>query len=263
MKIGILYIGIGKYFALWDDFFHTAEKYLFPEQNKIYFLFTDQKIDVPNDRVIILFQKDLGGYNNTLYRFHMFFAHKRFLETCDYLFFFNGDSVFRRKILLKELLPTRDDNYLIGLSWFIYYIKNHNDYPYERRIESSACISYGKGLFYYQGGLNGGRTKEYLELNKACMSLVDSDNKKGIVALVNDESYLNKYLLNKKIKILDAKYGKPEKWFFPLNAKIIFRDKQTFFAKCGLSYLKEEKSHFLFMTNFVKYSRYILWKFFH
>lgn len=53
---------------------------------------------------------------------------------------------------------------------------------------------------------------------------------KNNIAVVADESYLNRYLLNKKIKIVDTIYGKPEKFFFPIHAKIIFRDKGTFFS---------------------------------
>lgn len=68
MKIGILYIGIGKYLSLWDDFYKTSQKYLFPDAEKIYFVFTDSDDFFP-ESVVKLYQKDLGGRNNTLYRF--------------------------------------------------------------------------------------------------------------------------------------------------------------------------------------------------
>ena len=69
MKVGILYIGIGNYTLLWEDFFKSAEKYLFPNVDKQYFLFTDKELSVSKS-VSVYYQKDLGGYNNTLYYPH-------------------------------------------------------------------------------------------------------------------------------------------------------------------------------------------------
>ena len=51
-----------------------------------------------------------------------------------------------------------------------------------------AYISYDEGVYYFQGGLNGGRTKEYLELAEQCMIAVDIDVEKNNIAAVADES---------------------------------------------------------------------------
>ena len=119
MKVGILYIGIGNYTLLWEDFFKSAEKYLFPNVDKQYFLFTDKELSVSKS-VSVYYQKDLGGYNNTLYRFKMFYEHKDDFDKCDYLFFFNGDTLFKRTIHLEELKPSAEDGFLVGLVWHIY-----------------------------------------------------------------------------------------------------------------------------------------------
>ena len=263
MNIGILYIGIGPYYLLWEDFFRSAEKYLFPRQDKIFYLFTDQEVIPPpfgKDPVRVLRQEDLGGYRNTLYRFHMFWKYREALSECDYLFFFNGDTVFKRPVAWEELLPSAEEGFLTGLSWHIYFVKRPDEFPYDRNPESAAYIPDGQGTYYYQGGLNGGRTAEYLALTEACMRMVEHDQEKGLVAKVNDESHLNKYLLDRRVKTLGTVYGRPERWFFPLFPKIIFRDKRTFFAAHGIKHPKDDRFNPLraFVTDAVKYVRFLL-----
>ena len=41
MKIGILYVGIGKYIRLWDKFYSSCESLFLPQYEKKYFIFTD------------------------------------------------------------------------------------------------------------------------------------------------------------------------------------------------------------------------------
>ena len=147
----------------------------------------------------------------------------------------------------------------MALSWHIYQIKSPKKFPYDRNPNSLAYISYDEGVYYFQGGLNGGRTKEYLELAEQCMIAVDIDVEKNNIAAVADESYLNRYLLNKKIKIVDTIYGKPEKFFFPIHAKIIFRDKGTFFHSKGIEHvgcINYKPALLRFFIDLSKYLRY-------
>lgn len=236
MVIGILYIGIGKYFSLWTDFYRSSEKYLFPDAEKRYFVFTDQGYLLP--KTVTVFHQEDFGVKSSFYRFKMFYEHRADLSQCDYLFFFNGDALLKRTIFAEELLPCESDGYLSALSWHIYRIKSTEKLPYDRNPNSTAFIPYGKGQHYFQGGLNGGRTKEYLELIEFCMRAAEIDDSNGIIAAVSDESYLNKYLLDRKVKVLGTEYGRPEKFFFPINVKMIFRDKNDFFMKRGMGCIR-------------------------
>lgn len=238
MKVGVLYIVIGDYSKFWKDFYLSSEKFFSPGINKQYFVFSDRPIEERNN-VFVFSQSDLGWPGNTLYRFKMFLSKEELLKNCDYLFFFNANTLFKRTIILNELLPTKNDNYLTALSWQIN--KENKDFPYERNPLSTAYIEFGKGSYYYQGGLNGGRTPEYLELMHHCMSNIDLDWAKAIVAVNNDESHINQYLLNKKIKVLSTKYGRPEEWSFPLFPKIIFRDKNKILGRKYILSLKNKK----------------------
>lgn len=155
----------------------------------------------------------------------------------------------------------RMKNYLLGLSWHTFLIKECDQYPYDRNPKSTAYIPYENGQNYYQGGLNDGRTTEYLMLIEFCCNSVLKDEELGIVARINDESHLNKYLFNKKIKTISTLYGKPEEWFFPAFPKIIFRDKEKVLGNKKISALKGfrgSKTFFLkrVFEDLYKYAKY-------
>ena len=103
MTVGILYIGIGKYVLLWNDFIESAEKYLFPNVKKHYFVFTDQdnyikEHVIDKDIVSVIHQENLGWPRNVLYRYKMLLSIKEKLVNFDYLFFFNGNTLFNKTI---------------------------------------------------------------------------------------------------------------------------------------------------------------------
>lgn len=269
-RIGILYIGIGKYVLLWDGFIKSAEKYLFPDAEKHYFVFTDRddhikecKINI--DNISIIHQDDLGWPKNVLYRYKMLLTIKEELSDLDYLFFFNGNTIFNRTIYTHELVPTQEENYISCLYWHYFYAGKLNDtFPYERNKESTAYISYGKGKFYYQAGLVGGRSTEYLDLLEWGKTAVEEDERNGIVSV--DEPYLNRYLLDREpVKVLNTMYGKPEEWIFPLKSKIVFRDKDRVLGNEYMNNLKgniSKKKFFLkqLLEESIKCLRYLLIK---
>lgn len=244
MTIGILYVGIGRYIQFWDEFYTSCEKYFLPQAEKKYFVFTDHSLVAPPN-VKVVFQEDLGWPKNVLFRYRFFLRIKEELESFDYLFFFNGNTKFLKPVSPEEFLPDGKDNFLTGLVWYINEKKPVDKYPYERRPVSRAYIPYDEGMHYYQAGLIGGKSEYYLELLEKCDEWTESDLKQDIVPVWHDESYLNKYLLDKQIKILNTEYGRPGQWSFPKNPKIIFRDKKAVLGKTFLRRLKEgEKQTF-------------------
>ena len=248
MSTGILYIGIGKYFAFFKDFYQTCEKYFIQESHKEYYVFTDQLNDkflLSHSNIKVFQQEDLGWPGNTLFRFKMFLSIENQLKKHDYIFFFNGNALFKEKISLNEIIPNADDSYLVGLSWTNVYT-NKQLYPYARNDHSTAYIPYGVGEFYFQGGLNGGRTQEYLELMHACHKNIEIDLSKNIIARSHDESHINKYFLDKKIKVLNAFYGCPEERDYCNSPKIIFRDKNKHLGERFINKMKGRESTNIF-----------------
>ena len=66
MKIGILYVGIGKYIRLWDKFYSSCESLFLPQYEKKYFIFTDYPLK-SSTNVQVSFQEDLGWPQNVLF----------------------------------------------------------------------------------------------------------------------------------------------------------------------------------------------------
>jgi hypothetical protein len=224
MKVGILYICVARYSVFWKDFYRSAEKYFLPGIEKKYFVLTDEEIE-KKDNVTVYHQESFGSWvKNVRYRYRMILKHQEDYSDCDYLYFFNANTLFRKKITPEEFVPGEKDNYLLALS-FDYNRSKHQDlFPYERRPESCAYIPYGEGHYYYQSGVFGGRRPEYLKLITTCNEWVQEDEANNLTDL-QDEVYMNKYLLDKKIKMVGSKYGKGETLDFYWYYKIIFRDK--------------------------------------
>lgn len=231
MKIAVLYIGIGRYKVFWSDFYRSCEEFFLPNAAKEYFFFTDQLDLLKPNNVREYYQEDLGWPKNTLCRFQMFLKHKEELEQFDFIYFFNGNTLFLDTVSEKEIIPCKSEGYLVALSWHIYDSVSNIKYPYERNSKSTAYIPKGKGYHYYQGGLNGGRSKEFLDLIEQCNSQIVEDDRKGILAVHHDESHLNKYLSERNIKILSTAYGQPEEWHNIHSPKIIFRSKYKLFGE--------------------------------
>jgi len=229
MKIGILYICIGKYNIFWKDFYLTCEKYFIPESEKHYFVFTDApeiEFEKENPRIHRIFQKNLGWPNNTLLRYELFLNSKNKIEKMDYLFYLNANLLFLNKINSDEFLP-HDKEKLVGCLHPGYYNKTTDEFTYENNPKSKASITKGGGLNYFAGGINGGLTKDFIKVIEILKNNIDIDLKNNITAVWHDESHWNWYLNNHMniVKTLSPSYLYPEGKDLPFVPKIIIRDK--------------------------------------
>lgn len=195
----------------WKGFYESAETYLLAGHNKQYFLFTDaSEIEYANSsNVKIIFQEKLGWPYDTLMRFAIFKKVEDELKKYDYVYFFNANMQFVDYVG-DEIFPSENENGLVAVIHPGYYNLKHIDFPYERNMKSKAYIPFYKGEKYLMGSLNGGRSEEYIRLINTLNDNINIDLKKGIVAVWHDESHLNRYLLNKKIKKLSPEYAFPE-----------------------------------------------------
>lgn len=240
MKIAVLYISLGRYDVFFEGFHKSAVKHLLPGHEKHFFVFTDsreiKRSALPG--VTVIDRKKLGWPFDTLMRFEMFSSIEDRLKGFDYIYFFNSNLVFLRPVR-EEILPGDSHS---GLAAAIFFIKDPDEYTYDRNPSSRAYIPYGQGKIYYQGGLNGGRAKEYLEMINILKGWVNEDIKAGSIARWNDESYLNKYLLDRTPLVLQRNYMYPQEWGFkdcPGKMKIMLRDKSNP-AYGGVKWLRGE-----------------------
>lgn len=149
-QVAILYIALGRYIVFWKDFYESCEKYL-ENCNKHYFIWTDNTdfdySDNPNVTVIHMTKR--GWPYDSLLRFEMFYDKRKELEKYDYVFFFNANMQFINRTDITEIAPREwNDGLMGGLHpgrSGDEKSDNPDNFPYERRPESTAYIPYGGG----------------------------------------------------------------------------------------------------------------------
>lgn len=232
MRCAILYICTGKYSAFWPAFFESSEKYLFPDHEKNYFVFTDDLSIVKRDHVFPYYQEYRGFPSDSLLRFDMFMQVIEKLEMHDYIFFMNANVMFVSKVG-QEILPCESNEGLTGVLHAGYLHSSPFWMPFERRKKSKAFVPPGLGKYhYYLGGINGGTSESYLKMIKTCRQNIQSDLDSGIVAFYHDESHINQYFAGKNILRLSPSYGYPEGWNLPYEPKILILNKVKHGGAC-------------------------------
>lgn len=229
MKIGILYIGIGRYVSFWADFYKSCEELLVPEAEKHYYVFTDQEnLIESSERIKVFHQDDMGWPCNSLFRFKMFRRIKDDLTGNDYLFFFNSNAKIVRPVSTDEFLPQEEDYSALCMA------EKPDMLGHERRQTSACCVAEDETDYYFSGALNGGKCKPYLQLIEGCDDIVDTDLRNGIMPIWHDESAINRFLVGKSVKRMSRVMGKPANWREPQNAKIILRRKEDVLGRSWL-----------------------------
>lgn len=229
MRIAILYICTGKYHVFFDDFYKSCECFFLPNVEKTYFVFSDHSELADVEHVKFYFKECEGFPNDSLFRFRTFLLAEKELQEYDYVFFFNSNILFVA-LVDDSILPGVKDGYLCCLDAdYDKVYPNPCFYPYERRKQSNAYVPRGKKTYrYYHAGVNGGRSKEYLEMCRTLKENIEEDNKKGIIALYHDESHINKYFTEHNCMGLHEEYGTAEGSPNQKNAKIIIVDKTKY-----------------------------------
>lgn len=233
-SVAILYICTGDYVLFWKNFYTSAEKYLLPGFNKHYFVFTDASEifmgHLPN--VHVIFQKALPWPYPTLFRFRFFKSISQQLMEFDYAFFFNANTRIDKTILPQDILPAAGEE-LVVTQHPGFWNKTNETFTYERNPASTAFVLQGEGSLYAAGGLNGGRAPAYLAFVNECSSNIDKDLENNIIAVWHDESHLNKFILNRKVKVLHPGFLYPAEMQLPFEKIIHLELKKDFINGYG------------------------------
>lgn len=226
MNIGILLICTGKYTVFFNTVYDSCEEFFLKGHKKTYYVFTDGEIK-KGDNIIKIHQENLGWPHNTLRRFQMFNRVESELKNEDYLFFFNANMKFV-DFVNEEVIPKKENNFLMGVNHPGYFNSDPSRFTYERNPNSKFYIEFGKGNYYYQGCFNGGSSNEFLKMSKTLDDMINIDLSNGIMPIWHDESALNWYYLDKNPLIVDSGYSYPEGWQLPFEKKIVQIDKNNF-----------------------------------
>lgn len=258
MNVSILYIAIGKYEVLWDEFYQSAKKHLFKSHQVHFYLFTDSArlLSLSYSDVKVISKPNYGWPGNTLYRFHFFKDIESDIKSDDYTFFFNANALFVRDID-NEILP---DDYedLVVATHFKANKQHPLKWPYDRNKKSTAFVEFGsEGRVYAQACFIGAKTEEFIKCTNQLSNNIEIDDKNGVCALWHDESHFNNYIINKRIKILPYSYVYPEVLGLPGEINILMRSKERY---ANLITLRGEKKGILKLSmKKINNQKYKLW----
>ncbi len=234
-KFWILYICTWKYDIFRKDFYSSCEKYLLTDWNfeKHYFVWTDSDKIKSNDKIHVIYQKNMGWPDNTLKRFHLFLSQRNELKKMDYLYFFNA-NIEIKELVNDEILPKFDNQIVVTLHPH-YFNKSNVLFTYDRNPKSTAFIKKWEWSFYVAWGLNWGTNHSFLKLCEDMVQRIDIDNSHGVIALWHDESHLNRYIYDLEMNaqrwrfiLLPPSYLYPEWFDFSFPSKILVRDKSKY-----------------------------------
>ncbi len=239
-KIAIMYICIGKYSVMWQAFYESAQRFLFNNDSKHFFVFTDSE-EILNSfypDVTTIRESNYGWPGNTLYRFKMFSSISETIESYDYAYFFNANACFVKPVS-DEVLP-KDGSKIVVAQHFKMSGLNPLKYAYDRNAKSTAYVKWGhEGKDYIQACLFGATGSEFSNLSNIINKNIKQDEKHGVVALWHDESHLNKYIIGKKYTLLPISYVYPEVLSLPGEINILMRNKEKFASLNTLRYSKK------------------------
>lgn len=234
IRIGIIYLAIGIYDEFWKEFYPSCEKYFCPDTVKGYEVFTDSErlLALELDNVTCHPMENRGFIRNVSAKSECICSIAERLEhEYDYIFFLNGNFKYLESIHTDEVIPLEENDFLTALSFSFYRNRDCKELPYDRNPDCLAYIPYGEGTRYYQGGLYGGRTQEIIRMSGWIRNRIDHDLARKVIARWHDESYVNRYLLDKNPKLLDETYAFVEGMMPFRPHKMMILDKKKYLGK--------------------------------
>lgn len=198
MKVALLIVATGKYIDFLDKLKYSADKYFLTDCDVYFNVFTDKEINRK------YFHKVAHNPwpSSTLNRFHFFKQYESELQGYDYLFYIDVDTLFTAQVT-NEILSDRTAVQHCG------FVSVRGSY--ETNPKSMSYVAPNEGTHYFGGGFWGFSNTEFWKFINKAIDMIDTDKANGIVPVHNDESVLNRYLIdNKPTFILSPSYHYPQ-----------------------------------------------------
>lgn len=200
MKVALLIIATGKYTNFISDFIRSADAFFLKDTKVEFHLFTDSFYPTRGRYISHLVEHKPWPYS-TLNRFHFFKKYESELNA-DYLFYIDVDTLFTAPIT-TEILSERTAVQHCG------FVNTRGSYETDQR--SASYVGPNEGTHYFGGGFWGFSKAEFWKFIDQAIEMIDVDAANGITPVHNDESVLNRYLIdNPPTMILSPSYHYPQ-----------------------------------------------------
>lgn len=189
-------------------------------ENKSIFLIGDNKNLISNDLFYEI--KYIPPPLITLLRYYYISQVKELLKDFDIIYYIDSDTEVVSNIYMDEILPESYDQYVVVKHFYEDYCKtasienNENSMAYIKSIDN-----------YYQACFYGAFRDTFFKLVDYGERMVNIDLKNRIIAKWYDESYFNKYMMSKKLKVLSSDYAHPSGESCNSEVKIIHHNANT------------------------------------
>lgn len=214
MKLAVVFIGTGRYLDFLPKWYESCEKYLVPNIEKEYYVFTDGELSNPPDNMIPYYQEHLSWPYITLLRFGTILRASDFLSKSDWVLFLDADMLPVAEVIEEELFT---DKKYIGVQHPCHYLKMppHDKFPgaFETSEKSTAGIKEGDDIsVYFQGCLWGGKVPYVIDMMQELEKRTQDDLSRDVIALWHDESQMNKFFTERRedVHILKPSFAYPE-----------------------------------------------------
>ncbi|XP_013987734.1 globoside alpha-1,3-N-acetylgalactosaminyltransferase 1 isoform X1 [Salmo salar] len=202
VRTGLLTLAVGPYGHFLRRFLSSAELYFLPGNTVVYYVLTDSPRNLdpptplgPGRELRVVPVAEMPGWER-LAQGRMALLAATIKEPVrhevEYVFCMDVDQELVAPVgaeILGELVA--------ALHPELYGIPRHS-FPYEREPASLAHVEEDEGDYYYTSELYGGLCAEVYAMAQACSQLILQDQEKGLRARGLEESYLNRYLINRR-----------------------------------------------------------------
>lgn len=221
-KVAVLFICTHpNYWQYAKDAIEGARKFLLPEHDKDFFLWTDMPENTHYGATVVPTEAAEWPFP-TLMRYHLFLQMEEKLKDYDYIFYSDIDMRYvdfvGNEILGDGITAAQHPMYAVRRQLIPPYEPNPASTCYIPRpgriIKEVYQDGTSKSMFeplYYAGGFQGGKSADFIKAWKVMKRNIDTDFDNNYTAIWNDESHWNRYLFdNPPAVVLSPSYIYPD-----------------------------------------------------
>jgi hypothetical protein len=231
-RLGILFVGTGKYINFFDGFFESFQRHWCPGVPKKFFVFSDVRPKIDDSSVVWLHTPFEPWPCPTLNRYSYFLRYAAEIASQTHLIFANSNLRPQLDIKFEELFDGGNNLFGVRHPGFAFAKKKFlrgDPGTFEANRRSTAYLGCGRKI-YFAGGLNGGLTADWLRLSGYLSTNIELDKRRMVNgtgwAIWHDESHINYYFNRvESPRILGPEYLYPEGWEMPVDKKVLILDK--------------------------------------